>query len=197
MSVLRRLAGLGRRGLRDLARAQAELIRAAWQVTHRPRALKLENRAASGSRGSAGGPSTPEAALPGSVSRGPGAAPEGGTPRTLERGGGCDAPAGRPARATGRGARDLARAEELATAVDRAARRGLFRPRCLARAMALKRLLESRGLDGARVRVGVERRSTGFAAHAWVEYRGAVLGDSSESLSSFTPLPGLDVFPRS
>ncbi|NNG17820.1 MAG: lasso peptide biosynthesis B2 protein, partial [Gemmatimonadales bacterium] len=62
-------------------------------------------------------------------------------------------------------AEDERRAESLARAVNRVARYGLFRPRCLVRAIGLRRLLASHGMD-ATVRIGVRQREGRFDAHA-------------------------------
>lgn len=90
----------------------------------------------------------------------------------------------------------LERARELELAVERAGRWSPLGPRCLTRAVALQRLLEDGGLEGARVRVGVQRDLNGFAAHAWVEFRGRVLGDSPAGVSRYRRLGDVDVFPR-
>ena len=79
-------------------------------------------------------------------------------------------------------------AERLALAVERAARYGVFRPLCLVRALALQRMLEARGIRSSRVRIGVRLRDGRFAAHAWVEYGGRVLGDTSEHVGMFSEL---------
>src|SRR5215207_3396886 len=76
----------------------------------------------------------------------------------------------------------------IALAVNRAAAYGVFRPLCLVRAVALNRMLETRGLHGSRIRVGVRRRRGRFAAHAWVEYKNQVLGDRAEHVGTFAPL---------
>ena len=76
-----------------------------------------------------------------------------------------------------------------ARAVHRAARYGLFRPRCLTRALALQRLLARRGWP-ASLHVGVRRDRGALLAHAWVELDGAVLGDSPEHVATFVPLAG-------
>ena len=86
-----------------------------------------------------------------------------------------------------------ATARRLATAVNRAAAYGVFRPQCLVRAVALKRLLDARGLEGSRVQVGVRSRHGAFAAHAWVEYGTEVLGDRRDHVETFIRLADLDV----
>ena len=83
------------------------------------------------------------------------------------------------------------RAERLARGVDRAARLGAFRPRCLARALALSRLLTAHGIDGHHIRIGVRRDDGGFVAHAWVELGDLVLGDTRARTAAFVPLTDL------
>ena len=87
--------------------------------------------------------------------------------------------AGHPADVPARMARiELRReAERLARAIHVAARMGPIRPACLARALALNQLLESRGISGSRLRIGVRLQGGRFDAHAWVEYGGVVVGD--------------------
>jgi hypothetical protein len=80
----------------------------------------------------------------------------------------------------------------MAQAVNRVARYGLFRPRCLVRAIGLRRLLASHGMD-ATVCIGVRQRDGTFDAHAWVEFRNMVLGDHEEHTGSFTELPDIQV----
>jgi hypothetical protein len=85
-----------------------------------------------------------------------------------------------------------ASARRLALAIERAAEHGIFRPTCLVRAVALQRWLQSRGIRGGRVRVGVRLRGGEFAAHAWVELGELVLGDAEWHVRGFTPLSGLE-----
>lgn len=80
------------------------------------------------------------------------------------------------------------RVERLALAVSRAADHGVFRPRCLVRALATTRMLDRRGIVGSRIRIGVRVRSGALIAHAWVEYAGRVIGDSDAHVDSFTEL---------
>jgi hypothetical protein len=87
----------------------------------------------------------------------------------------------------------LDRARTLALAVRRAGAYGVFRPACLTRAIAICRLMETRGIPGGEVRVGVQLKGEKFAAHAWVEYHGAVLGDDAASVSGYEPLAGVGV----
>jgi len=81
-----------------------------------------------------------------------------------------------------------AQAEEAALSIDRAARRGFFRPSCLVRALALQRILESRCIVGSVVRIGVQRNVDQLLAHAWVEHCGIILGDSPAMVANFTVL---------
>lgn len=87
--------------------------------------------------------------------------------------------------------------EELALrfgrAVHRAAAYGLFRPKCLARALALKTMLEERGVQGARLCVGVRPEGGRLLAHAWVEYGTRVLADRVAHVRGFRRLTELDV----
>lgn len=80
------------------------------------------------------------------------------------------------------------RALSLARAVDRAARRGVFRPKCLVRSMALHRMLERRGVQGTVIRIGVRREGAELLAHAWVEHMGIPLIDSPSAVAAFSHL---------
>lgn len=81
---------------------------------------------------------------------------------------------------------------QLALAVERTAEHGLFRPTCLVQAIALQRLLTSRGFAGSSVHVGIRMRGR-FVAHAWVEYCGAVIGDRAWRVNAFEELASMDV----
>src|SRR5690242_21832511 len=80
------------------------------------------------------------------------------------------------------------RAARIARAVDRAARRGVFRPKCLVRSMALHRMLERSGIRGSMIRIGVRREGDELLAHAWVEHMGVTLIDSPSAVGAFTKL---------
>jgi hypothetical protein len=80
------------------------------------------------------------------------------------------------------------RATSIATALDRAARRGIFRPKCLVRAIALHRMLEHSGVHGSVIRIGVRREGDELLAHAWVEHMGITLVDSPSSVARFSRL---------
>jgi len=89
----------------------------------------------------------------------------------------------------------MSEARRLALAIVRAAKFGVFRPQCLVRSVALSRMLDERGIDGAVVRVGVRRANGEFLAHAWVELAGETLADADDHVGSFVPLTNLDVRP--
>lgn len=89
--------------------------------------------------------------------------------------------------------RELEEARRVGDAVRFVAEGGLVRTRCLARALAMKRLLDGRGLGDARIRVGVRESGGELLAHAWVEFRGHVVGDFPERVRSYTDLPGIRV----
>jgi hypothetical protein len=80
------------------------------------------------------------------------------------------------------------RAATIALAVDRAARRGVFRPKCLARSMALHRMLERSGIGGSVIKIGVRREGEELLAHAGVEYMGNTLIDSPSAVAAFSRL---------
>jgi len=85
------------------------------------------------------------------------------------------------------------RPEQLALAVGRAAENGVFRPLCLVRAVALKRLLDRHGFDGSVVKIGVRMSHGRFAAHAWVAYGDQILGDQEWHVKSFAELDEISV----
>ena len=94
-------------------------------------------------------------------------------------------PSARPQRAP-----NLA-AIRIARAVGRASRYGVFRPKCLVRAIALQRLLEQEGITGSSVRIGVRLEKGEFTAHAWVELDGHILGDRRDHTSRYSQLTDL------
>lgn len=87
-------------------------------------------------------------------------------------------------------AAQAARAERLARAVERAARHGVVRAACLARSLALHRLLEAHGIRGSRIHVGVRWTADAFQAHAWVQHGARVLGDRPAHVDGFARLAG-------
>jgi Transglutaminase-like superfamily len=84
--------------------------------------------------------------------------------------------------------REGADAIRTARAVQRAALYGVFQPTCLVRALALHRLLERHGITGSAIRIGVRWVDGAFAAHAWVERDGAILGDTAARTAAFSEL---------
>jgi hypothetical protein len=89
------------------------------------------------------------------------------------------------------------RPEQLALAIGRAAEHGVFRPLCLVRAVALKRLLDRHGFKGSIVKIGVRMHRGKFAAHAWVAYNDQILGDQEWHVQSFAELDEVSVMDRS
>lgn len=60
---------------------------------------------------------------------------------------------------------------------------------CLPHSLVLARMLRRRGI-AAELRIGVAREPDRLLAHAWVEWEGRALGETTEGLASFTPLSG-------
>lgn len=85
------------------------------------------------------------------------------------------------------------RPEQLALAIGRAAEHGIFRPLCLVRAVALKRMLDRHGYEGGIVKIGVRLNRGRFAAHAWVAYGTQILGDQEWHVKSFAELDEISV----
>jgi len=69
--------------------------------------------------------------------------------------------------------------------VHRAASYGLFRPRCLVKAVALHRSLLAHGIHGSRIRIGVQVSASEFDAHAWVMVGDHVVGDAPVRVQQF------------
>jgi hypothetical protein len=81
-------------------------------------------------------------------------------------------------------------ARTVARLVDAAARNCPLSSSCLARSLTLWRLLARQGI-GADLRLGVRQEGDRIAAHAWVEYQGAVLNDDAgvhQRFAAFDPL---------
>ena len=89
-----------------------------------------------------------------------------------------------------------AAAELVALGVRRAGAYGLFSPTCLVRSLAICRRLAAEGVSGGTVRVGVARKRGAFAAHAWVEFAGEVIGEDDGVVDGYTPFDDLDVTTR-
>jgi hypothetical protein len=81
-----------------------------------------------------------------------------------------------PARDRAESPQSLAEARAIARAVAIAARRGIWRARCLPTALALQWILARRGI-ASQLRLGVRRRDGHFEAHAWIEHAGEPLID--------------------
>jgi hypothetical protein len=86
-----------------------------------------------------------------------------------------------------------ARAEELADALRWTATHGVFKPLCLAQAIALREMLDNAGISGADIRVGVRREGDALKAHAWVRLNGRVLGDDPQHVRGFTEVNDIGV----
>jgi hypothetical protein len=90
----------------------------------------------------------------------------------------------------------LEEARRVALGVTRASAYGVFTPTCLVRSLAICRRLETEGIPGAVVRVGVAKRSGRFVAHAWVEYAGEVIGDDEDTVERYASFDDLHVSTR-
>jgi len=103
------------------------------------------------------------------------------------------APANEALGAVGDGREVAAELRRIQLAVERAAEYGLYRPSCLVRSLALHRMLGFRGVSGSAVRLGARLEHGRFTAHAWVEYRGRVLGDHDWHVKQFAALAQMEV----
>lgn len=86
----------------------------------------------------------------------------------------------------------LDRARAVARRVGRVADRLPWRSSCLVRAVALRLLLERRGISGAIIRFGVRKKDKALEAHAWLILKGTILIGEEEaagyvSLADLTP----------
>lgn len=84
---------------------------------------------------------------------------------------------------------DRARIRRIGNAVERVARLGAVRGRCLVRSLAIQDLADREGISGLRIRVGVRVVDGRFQAHAWPEWDGVVIGDHPDHVAAFDPLP--------
>ncbi len=75
-------------------------------------------------------------------------------------------------------------AETITRIVQAVARRHPFRSNCLSRSLVLWSLLSRSKIDSD-LRIGVGRKTKVFAAHAWVEHRGRILGNDKELCRQF------------
>ncbi len=83
----------------------------------------------------------------------------------------------------------LSRAQRTGRLLGLAARGHILPMTCLVRALALRRLLERRGIS-SRLRIGADWSASGFHAHAWVEVEGRAVGepaDVSDRFAVFEP----------
>lgn len=93
--------------------------------------------------------------------------------------------------------KDRQRVHRIETSLVRVARRGLGRPACLVRSMALERMLRAHGVAPTRVRFGVRQREGTFESHAWVEWGDRIVGDDLRHIRSYTPIDDLALTDRS
>ena len=84
---------------------------------------------------------------------------------------------------------DRSKILSIGNAVERTARLGVVRGRCLVRSLAIQDLADREGIPGVKIRVGVRMASGTLLAHAWTEWSGIIVGDHPEHVSAFRPLP--------
>ena len=77
----------------------------------------------------------------------------------------------------------------IARMVSLASNRGLYRPNCLQKSLVLWWLLRDRGIESD-LRIGVRKQDGSLEAHAWVEYQGDVLNDTTDVKERFAPFAG-------
>ena len=87
---------------------------------------------------------------------------------------------------------DMIKARRWVLALDRASRRGLFRPTCLPRALALQRLLRRHHIGGSYVRIGVRLDGDALRAHAWIVCGDTVIDDDPAAVRQYVPLADSD-----
>lgn len=81
----------------------------------------------------------------------------------------------------------LHRARETARIVSIAAQHGLYKATCLRRSLLLWWLLRRERI-ASEIRFGVRKWDDKLEAHAWVEYKGVVVNDSSAVRENYQPL---------
>ena len=84
---------------------------------------------------------------------------------------------------------DLSRAKLISRAVAIAGNHGVYHANCLKISLLIWWLLGRRGI-ATDLKIGVNRETGDFNAHAWVEYRGNVLIDATDiddRFSAFDP----------
>jgi hypothetical protein len=79
-----------------------------------------------------------------------------------------------------------AEARAIAEIVALAARHTPFRTTCLPRSLALRCLLQRRGIE-SELRIGVRKSADALEAHAWIEHRGEPLIDDEAITQRFAP----------
>lgn len=84
-------------------------------------------------------------------------------------------------------------AVRYANAVRFAGTHGIFRPKCLVRAVAIDAMVRRAGIAGSRIRIGVRVLDGKFSAHAWVELNGRVLGDRRDHVRQFAQIADVRV----
>ena len=82
------------------------------------------------------------------------------------------------------------RPQATARLVRVAARRGLYRSKCLDQSLVLLWLLRQQGID-ARIVFGARKEDGHLQAHAWVEVDGVTIGEDDGVNHRFTPLEEL------
>ncbi|MEO6723811.1 MAG: lasso peptide biosynthesis B2 protein [Blastocatellia bacterium] len=90
---------------------------------------------------------------------------------------------------TSHGNAGLAQANRVAGMVELAARCGFLKANCLQRSLTLWWMLKRLGLHGE-LKIGVRLNQQQCEAHAWVEYLGCVLNDSTDVSERFAPFAG-------
>lgn len=84
----------------------------------------------------------------------------------------------------GRGLRD--RVRKTARLVEAAGRYGPYRAKCLPKSLTLWWLLRRQGIE-SQVRFGARKNARRMEAHAWVEFEGTPLNDSTDVGERFKP----------
>ena len=79
----------------------------------------------------------------------------------------------------------LEEAESVARMVSIAANHGFYSANCLKKSLLTWWLLGRRGI-ATELKIGVNKETGGFNAHAWVEYRGNVLIDATDIEDRFS-----------
>jgi hypothetical protein len=80
-------------------------------------------------------------------------------------------------------------ARQVARIQEAAARNLFFSTNCLEQSLVLWWLLRIRGI-AAELRIGARKEGNSFEAHAWVEFRGAILNSLGKEHLHFVPFEG-------